>query len=256
MKARIWKSLLLITALSVVSIVGWGVYIVVHYLGTSPRFEVRKVAVAGLRRVESTAVLVQAGLPDKVNVFSVDLAKVRERVEELKWVRFATVQRVLPDAIGIKIIERRPVGLARIRGEILQFDAEAELLEHDPGDVVNAPILHGLEPKARDENKKKVALYRQVMEELHGQSELSEIHISDSGEVSVISQNEPLLVNLGAGDFRERWGQYLQLRAKIQTEFPEAVQVDLRFANQMILKIKPDDAVEEKVVWDAEKKSL
>jgi cell division protein FtsQ len=256
MKSRTWKWFLLITTLVVVGIVGWSAYIVVHYLGTSPRFEVRKVAVAGLRRVESTEVLDQADLPDKVNVFAVDLAKVRERVEGLKWVRFATVQRVLPDAIGIKIVERQPTGLARIRGEILQFDSEAELLEHDPGDAANSPILHGLESNDRDGNKKKVDLYRQVMEELHGQSELSEIHISDSGEVSVISQNEPLLVNLGAGDFRERWGQYLQLRAKIQTEFPEAVQVDLRFANQMILKIKPDDAVEEKVVWDAEKKSL
>ena len=34
-----------------------------------------------------------------------------------------TVQRVLPDKIIIKVVEREPIGLARIRGEIYQFDA-------------------------------------------------------------------------------------------------------------------------------------
>ena len=73
----------------------------------------------------------QAGLRGSGNIFSVDLDAIRERVEGLKWVRFATVQRVLPDTIAIKIVERKPVGLARIRGEIFQFDAEAELLDPD-----------------------------------------------------------------------------------------------------------------------------
>ena len=34
-------------------------------------------------------------------------------------------------------------------------------------------------------NQKKVDLYLRIMEELHGQSELSEIHINDAVEVSV-----------------------------------------------------------------------
>jgi hypothetical protein len=95
------------------------------------------------------------------------------------------------------------------------------------------------------------------MEDLHGKEELSEVHINDDLEVSVVSQSEPILVTLGTEKFRERWGQYLQLRTKIQTEYPDTVQVDFRFRNQAILRAKadaPDD--EQKVVWDAEKKSL
>jgi cell division protein FtsQ len=256
MKNKIWKSLFLIASLVLITVVGWGAYIVFDYLGSSPRFEVRKVSVVGLKRTEVTQVLAQADLPDKANIFAVDLTGIRERVEGLKWVRFATVQRVLPDVIGIKIMERQPIGLARIRGEILQFDSDAELLERDEGAGMNSPILDGLDPEDREGNKTKVDLYLRIMEDLHGQSELSQIRINDSGEVAVVSLNEPLLVHLGSSEFRKRWGQFLQLREQIQNDYPEAAQVDFRFANQVILKMGADAPEEEKVVWDAEKKSL
>jgi cell division protein FtsQ len=256
MKGKIWKSLVVLSTLVVLGAAGWGSYTIVHYLRTSPRFEVKKVSVVGLKRVEVHQVLSRAGLADKANVFSVNLEEVRERIEGLKWVRFATVQRLLPDTIGIKIVERQPVGLARMRGSILQFDAEGELLEQDRGTGVNFPILDGLSAKDIEGNQKKVELYLKIMEDLHGQSELSEIHINDEGEVSVVSLTEPLLVKLGASDFRGRWARYLQLRARIQQDYPEAVQVDFRFKDQVILKMNADAPDEQKVVWDAGKRSL
>jgi hypothetical protein len=75
-------------------------------------------------------------------------------------------------------------------------------------------------------------------------------------EVSVVSQDEPILVNLGSERFSERWGLFLQLRMKIRTEFPDTVQVDFRFKGQAILKSKTDPPEEQKVVWGEEKKSL
>jgi cell division protein FtsQ len=257
MKSIIFKSFIAISAAAVLVVVGYGSYTIIHYARTSPRFDVKKVEVAGLKRAAETDVLAQARLPDGANVFSIDLDQVRERVEALKWVRFASVQRVLPDTIAIHVVERQPVGLARVRKQILQFDTEAELLERDQGAGMQAPILDGLKPNDNAGNRKKIALYTRIVEELHGQNDLSEIHITDAGEVSVVSLNEPLLVNLGKEDFRARWGLYLRFKAQIQKEYPDAVQVDFRFANQVILKMKSDapDA-EEKVVWDAEKKSL
>ena len=256
MKGKFWKGLLVVSAVAgsgIVTLVG---YTVVNYLYTSHRFEVKRLSVVGLKRVEQTQVLAQVGLQDPSNVFSVDLEQVRLRVEGLKWVRFATVQRVLPDTLSIKIVEREPVGLARIRGVIYQFDAQAELLNQDRGAGVHLPILDGLKIDDAESNQKKIDLYRRIMDDLHGQDELSEIHINDEGEVSVVSLSEPLLVNLGSDQFRARWGHYLQLRTQIQREYPDTVQVDFRFKNQVILKARPDAPDEQKVVWDAEKRSL
>lgn len=256
MKGKFWKGLLVVAVVAgsgIVTLVG---YTAMNYLYTSPRFEVKRLSVVGLKRVEQTQVLAQVGLQDPTNVFSVDLEQVRLRIEGLKWVRFATVQRVLPDTLSIKIAERQPVGLARIRGVIYQFDEQAELLNQDRGAGVHFPILDGLKIDDAESNQKKIDLYRRIMDDLHGQNELSEIHINDEGEVSVVSLSEPLLVNLGSDQFRARWGHYLQLRTQIQREYPDTVQVDFRFKNQVILKARPDAPDEQKVVWDAEKRSL
>lgn len=131
MKGRIWKSLIGVSAVAVLAVAGVTSYTVVRYLRTTPRFDVKKVSVVGIKRVEDTQVYAQAGLRGSGNIFSADLDAIRERVEGLRWVRFATVQRVLPDTISIKVVEREPVGLARIRGEIYQFDAQSELLDPD-----------------------------------------------------------------------------------------------------------------------------
>lgn len=256
MKTKIWKGVVLVSAVAVLIVVAYAGYSIVRYMRTSPRFAVRTVSVMGLNRVEEGNVLRQAGVKGAANVFSVDLEAVRERVEGLKWVRFATVQRLLPDTIAIKIVERTPVGLARIRGEIFQFDAQAELLNRDRGAGADFPILYGLTFDDAEMNRKKVDLYLQIMEDLHGKDELSEVQIDDAFEVSVISQHESVLVTLGADHFRDRWGKYLQLRTKIQTEYPDTVQVDFRFKNQAILRTELDAPDEQKVVWDTEKKSL
>ncbi|HZI50187.1 MAG TPA: FtsQ-type POTRA domain-containing protein [Terriglobia bacterium] len=257
MKNKVWKWFLLSAAGAVLIVVGVSGYAVSHYLYTSPRFDVRRVLVFGLNRVKEDDVTSRAALPDSVNAFAVDLAEVRERVEGLRWVRYATVQRVLPDTISIKVVERTPVGLATIRGDVFQFDEEAHLLDRDRDSGAAFPILNGLKKDDIEGNHKKVALYLRIMEELNGRNELSEVLINDTFEVSVISVNEPILVTLGKEKFRERWGHFLMLRSKIQTEFPNTVQVDFRFRNQAILRSQVDGAdQEQKVLWDVERKSL
>jgi hypothetical protein len=81
------------------------------------------------------------------------------------------------------------------------------------------------------------------------------VHISDSGDVSVVSASDPLMISLGGSDFRNRWIRYLQLKMQIQRQYPDAVRVDLRFKNQVIIKMK-DDPSGELILWDAEKRTL
>jgi hypothetical protein len=93
-----------------------------------------------------------------------------------------------------------------------------------------------------------------VLEEL-GETGLSEVHINDSGEVTVVSASDPVVVNLGGSDFRKRWIKYLQLKPQIQEQYPLAVRVDLRFKNQVIVRMR-DDETGENIVWGEGKKTL
>jgi cell division protein FtsQ len=221
---------------------------------TAPRFDIQKVTVSGLKHVQESEVLANAGFKVGTNVFRVELDEIRERVEQLPWVRYALVERILPDQIVIKIVEREPVGLARIRGEVYQFDAEGMVLDPDVGNGSSFPILDGLRGGDKKGNSVKVEKYQKVIEDL-GQASLSEIHINETGEVTVVSASDPLMINLGSGDFRNRWRRYLQLRAQIQQQYPEAVRIDLRFRNQVIVRMKDDDTGGQ-IVWGEKKNTL
>jgi cell division septal protein FtsQ len=239
-------------SISALAVLGWVGYQGVIYVRTAPRFDVQKITVSGLKHVRESEVLANAGLEVGANVFRVKLDQVREQVEQLPWVRYALVERILPDQIVIKIVEREPVGLARIRGEVYQFDAEGTVLDPD-GSGSSFPILDGLRTGDK-KNSIKVGTYQRVVEEL-GQASLSEIHINDSGEVTVVSASDPLVINLGGGDFRNRWRRYLQLKAQIQQQYPEAVRIDLRFKNQVIVRMKDDDTGGQ-IVWGEKKNTL
>jgi cell division septal protein FtsQ len=238
---------------------GTGAYAAVHYFRTDPRFEVKALAVTGvsgpLKRVTEGQVIGQAEFDVGTNVFKVDLNKIRERVERLRWVRHAIVQRVLPDQIIIKVAEREPIGLARIRGEVYQFDVDGMILELDPSSNGSFPILDGLLRNDPEGNLAKVNVYRQILDEL-GQAELSEVHINDTQEVSVVSASDPLIINLGASEFRARWIKYLQLKTQIHEQYPQAARVDLRFKNQVVVQMKDDENSKDQVLWGVEKKSL
>src|SRR5262245_7467474 len=166
----------LLMGLSGLAILCCVTYEVVIYLRTATRFEVQKLSVAGATRVPENEVIAKAGFEIGTNIFRVNLDEIRNRVESLAWVRYASVQRVLPDQIVIKVVEREPIGLTRIKGEIYQFDIDGKILEPDPASGSSFPILDGLRAGDRRGNVHKVETYRAVLEEL-GQTTLSEIHI-------------------------------------------------------------------------------
>jgi cell division protein FtsQ len=252
--ARVIRFAQISLGVAVVCGLWWGASEIVSYLTNAPRFEVQKLSVSGLKRVDENQVLARAGFEVGTNVFRVKLDQIRERVEGLQWVRHALVERVLPDQIIIKVIEREPIGLARIRGEVYQFDIDAKILDPDPITGASFPILDGLRAGDKKSNVTKVEAYRKVLEDL-GQTSLSEIHVTDSGEVTVVSASDPLMINLGTVDFRTRWIKYLQLKPQIQQQYPQAVRVDLRFRNQVIVRMKDDDT-SEKIVWGEKKNTL
>src|SRR5258706_4848590 len=121
MKARLLRFVQVVFSLGALVVFGWGSYNVVHFLRTAPPFEVKGLAVTGvngpLKRVSEAEIVGQAEFEVGTNVFRADLTAMRERVEQLQWVRHAIVQRVLPDQIIIKVLERDPIGLGRLRGE-------------------------------------------------------------------------------------------------------------------------------------------
>ena len=66
------------------------------------------------------------------SIFSVPLAERRRRLLAIDWVEDASVSRVWPDRLVVRIRERRPVAFVSFRSGPLLIDAQGVLLEQPP----------------------------------------------------------------------------------------------------------------------------
>jgi cell division septal protein FtsQ len=253
MKSKLRKWSWIAAGLAGLFLLGWISFAVTRYLRSAELFAVQQVSVAGVERLKENEVIAAAELQSGANIFAVDMDAVRDRVEKLRRVQHALVQRILPDQIVIKVFERVPSGAAVIRGEVYQFDDDGVLLEPGPG-TGSFAILHGLKSTNPAANRTKIDLYRKVLRELEPEASFSEVHVNDRGEVSVVASDMPQIVDLGTEAFKERWLSYVRLKPEIE-KLPKAARVDLRFKDQVIVKMNSGEA-EERVVWGAEKNSL
>jgi cell division septal protein FtsQ len=256
MKSKLFNILrivFVVTGLGCVASVLWAGY---HYLHNDPRFNLKTITVSGLKHVDDSEILsrIQLKTEGNTNIFAVDMEDVRARVEQIEWVHDATVQRVLPDTVVIRVNERDPKGVARIHGHIVEFDDEAAILEPDALVLPAFPILVELDENNMETNRQKIAMYRKVVAELGGE-EIQQIIVNSLFEVSILRKDDPLLVILGKEDFKARWDRYLKLKDMINADHKDAVRVDLRFRNKVVVSRQDDDGGG-KVIWDGKKKSL
>jgi cell division septal protein FtsQ len=256
MKSKLFRFLrfvFVVTGLGCVASLVWAGH---TYLHTDPRFDLKKITVSELKHVDDSEILgrVQLNTGINTNIFAVDMDDVRTRVEQIEWVHHVTVQRVLPDEIVIRVVERDPKGVARIEGRLVEFDEEATILEPDNPTLPAFPVLVELDENNVEANRRKIAMYRKVVADL-GVDGIYQVIVNSKYEVSIVSYGDPLIVSLGLDDFKDRWDRYLKLKEMISAEYKNAVHVDLRFRNKVIVTMQNEDDPG-KVIWDGKKKSL
>jgi len=255
MKSKLYNILRILFVLTGLGCIASAVWVGYRYVHTDPRFSLLQVTVKDLKRVEEDDFLprMQLKTGKNTNIFAVDMEDVRKRVEEIEWIHHATVQRVLPDQIIIRVVERIPIGLARIRGQVYEFDSEGVVLEPDNTPIPELPMLVELSENDKEANLRKIEMYKKVIAEL-GAEGISQILVNANYEVSIVRDDDPLIVKLGVADFKERWDRYLALKSMISSDYKDAVRVDLRFRNKVILSMH--DEGDGKVIWDGKKRSL
>ncbi|MDQ4095477.1 MAG: FtsQ-type POTRA domain-containing protein [Actinomycetota bacterium] len=72
----------------------------------SPLLDVRHVRVVGGRHTSSTDIADVAGLSERDNLLFVSSSSVAAKAEELPWVESARVDRILPNTVRVRIVER------------------------------------------------------------------------------------------------------------------------------------------------------
>ena len=87
-------------------------------------------------------------------IFSVSTHEIRQQVESLPWVRLAQVQRVLPNALKVKIIEHKAIATIRFDDTKWALNSKGELI-----DIVDEKFDHLLEISGPSSKEKAASLF-------------------------------------------------------------------------------------------------
>ena len=87
-------------------------------------FSIQEVTVTGRQHTRPDRLLAALGISRGDSILSFDTEEARERVERLDWVKSATVTRLLPDAIRLDIVERKPFAIWQRGGFLSVVDKD------------------------------------------------------------------------------------------------------------------------------------
>lgn len=214
-----------------------------HWALTAARFAVVAVEVRGASRVPPERILEASGIAHGQNLWRIDPARVRARLEELPEIRRADVVRELPNRVAIHVEERRPFTLVHA-ARLHWLDEEGRVLGEATRAVAPAlPVITGLSedelrampaapgPRARAA----IALIRALLRTgsaLTG--EISEIDMSRR-DGPVLYTVDGIEVRLGTEEWEERLARLEGVLAQVVGQGTPVTAIDLRFRDQVVL---------------------
>ncbi|GMN13178.1 cell division protein FtsQ/DivIB [Altererythrobacter sp. MTPC7] len=98
-------------------------------LASDAGFEVRRVKVTGVQRMNELKIYERALAEQDRPMPLVDLDALREELVALPWVEDARVSRQLPDMLSIDVVERTPHAVLKAPDRLVLIDASGEELE-------------------------------------------------------------------------------------------------------------------------------
>jgi len=91
-------------------------------------FTVEDVLVIGRNQTTRDDLLKAVRLARGAPIMAFELAAAQKRIEELDWVRTASVERMLPDTILLSVVERMPLALWQDKGRFQLIDRDGEVI--------------------------------------------------------------------------------------------------------------------------------
>ncbi len=243
-----WRRMLLagLRALALIVALGYASYRAADLILAAGVLKVDRIIVEGNQRISTGEIeALVSGLRGQ-NILAVDLAAWQGRLSASPWVGRATLRRTLPSTIVVEVVERRPIGLGRLAGQLYLVDREGVIIgDYGPQHAeFDLPIIDGLssEPPREDGrvDKTRAWLAARFLAAVAAQENLmeriSQIDVRDVSDVVVILSGDEALIHVGQDRFVERLDSYLELAPSLRARVPQIDYVDLRFDEQVYVR--------------------
>lgn len=160
------------------------------------------------------------------NFFSVDLIRIRNQIEQLPWVQSASVRRVWPDTLAVRVVEQVPLAYW---GEDAMVNSQGEVFKPK-----QLPRLQGLATLIGEENgaQKITKDYLKMRTLLQTAGLVLERLWVDARQSWRIETKGGLLLDLGRRDVMPRLSRFVQLYPFLKGQVEVSPErVDLRYTN-------------------------
>lgn len=106
-------------------------------------FRVEEILVEGRNRTPREQLLSALGVQRGDPILGIDLAATRQRLEEISWVKNATIERRLPNEVHLLISERNPIVLWQNQGKYYLVDGDGQVVGDEIEEYADLPLMVG-----------------------------------------------------------------------------------------------------------------
>jgi len=178
------------------------------------------------------------------SILRVDLEEYRLRLLESPWVAGAELWRVLPSTVQVRIVERTPLAIARLRNQLYLVDDAGVIIDRFGPEYsqFDMPIVDGLVPATGADGAvdlARIRLVQRLFAELSLREDLfkrlSQVNVSDARNAIVQIDGEPAALHLGETEFLPRLERYRELADKLRDQPPQEYYL-LQFGDRVWVK--------------------
>jgi cell division protein FtsQ len=241
-----WRWILGVTLLAGVTVTTAMAAIGVHrFLLSDPQFVLSRdypnaLTFEGLRYASRFKVQRVFAADFERSIFGTSLEERRRQLLAIDWVDDASVSRIWPDRLLVRIRERKPIAFVSLRSGVLLIDAHGVLLDPPAQAQFAFPVLNGIrETDTLEERRERVRTFVRVEQDMgYLMKDVSEVAASDPDNVRIVAQvgNRALELIMGDGNFGHRYQNFLNHYPEIEKHSPEVRVFDLRLDDRITAK--------------------
>jgi cell division protein FtsQ len=209
-----WKTML--CGVSAVFLVFGGLY-AWNYLAHSYVFCIQSIRIEPSRHLNEEEILKLSGLSSTTNILNMDVHAVERAVEANPWVEKASVERRFPSAVHISVKEHVPVAVVSLGNKAYMVNASGVLFrELNPSEPTDGlPVITGLKQDsvrqgrlpAEAINSMELLKMAQKGARTLGVGNIKEIHVSESGELTVYTVDKGVPILFSATDVKQQFAR-------------------------------------------------
>jgi cell division protein FtsQ len=181
----------------------------------------------------------------------VNLSDIIDTLQSLPYIRKVIATKELPDAVRLRVQERKPIAIAMVKEELKLIDEDGFVMSKSEGvfEATRLPLLTGFTKIARDslsammkldsaEAAGALAFCKALRETSYAKLLVSQVHIADDHQLHIFTAEGEARFIFGRGDYEQRlnnfeifWQQVVVKKGLKPFEY-----VDVRFDGKIFAK--------------------